>query len=438
MRRSRLLIDFSPLRRFPQFGILWSGFLIRTIGNQLTVVAVPYEIYLITHSSLDVGLVSLVQLGPLLAGSLFGGTIVDAFDRRKVLIGTQILLGSTSIGLALNAGSHHPAIWPLFICSAASAGFQGVDSPASSALIVSVVDRETIVGANALWQALFSSGQVAGPALAGVLLKFFPVETVFWIDVASYAFSLVTVLRLERPAPLHPDGERELGFSAMFGGLRYLRGHQPLQGIFLADLNAMVLGMPRALFPALGLVRFHGGPTAVGLLYAAPGVGALAGALVTGWVGGIRRPGMAVLVAVAAWGGAIALFGLTPIFWLALVLLGVAGAADVFSAVFRGSILQLETPRDMLGRMQAVQIAVVTGGPRLGDLEHGAVASISSPEIAVVSGGIACVLGVVLLARLLPRFVERELDHRNLAAEVPTEAAGPGAPGGDAPAGEDR
>ena len=415
MRRSRLLIDLTPLRRFPQFRILWTGLLVRTVGNQLTVVAVPYEIYRITHSSLDVGLVSLVQLGPLLAGSLFGGTIVDAFDRRKLLIGTQILLASTSVGLALNAGARHPALWPLFVCSAASAGFQGVDSPASSALIVSVVDRETIVGANALWQALFSTGQVAGPALAGILLQLFPVETVFWIDVCSYAVSLVTVLRLAPPAR-QPDAARELSFAAMLGGLRYLRGHQPLQGIFLADLNAMVLGMPRALFPALGLVRFHGGATAVGLLYAAPGFGAMVGALLTGWVAAVRRPGRAVLLAVAAWGGAITLFGLTPIFWLALVLLAMAGAADVFSAVFRGSILQLETPSGMLGRMQAVQIAVVTGGPRLGDLEHGAVASVSSAEVAVVTGGLACVLGVVLLARLLPRFVDRELDHRNLPA----------------------
>ena len=293
MRRSKLLIDLSPLRRFPQFRILWSGFLIRTIGNQLTVVAVPFVILRITKSSFDVGLVSLVQLGPLLVGSLFGGTIVDSFDRRRLLIGTQILLASDECRAPLlNPGAHHPAVWPLFICSAASAGFQGVDSPASSALIVSVVDRQTIVGANALWQALFSTGQIAGPAIAGVLLSRFPIETVFWIDVASYAVSLVTVLRLSRPPALHPDGGRELGLRAMLGGVRYLKGHQPLKGIFLADLDAMVLGMPRALFPApRPVVRFHGGATAVGLLCAAPGFGVRSpGRSSPGWVSAVRRP----------------------------------------------------------------------------------------------------------------------------------------------------
>lgn len=410
MATGRLFIDLSPLRRFPQFRRLWSGFLVRSIGNQLTVVAVPYQVFRLTHSSLDVGLVSLAQLGPLVIGALFGGTIVDAFDRRRLLVMTQVLLASTSIALAWNSGGGHPGLWVLFVASAASAGFQGIDSPASAALIVSTVGRETIVGANALWQALFSTSLVAGPALAGVLLSRISINLIYWIDVSTYAVSLVQVLRMAKPAPLE-RANREFGFKAMVGGLQYLRGRGALQGIFLADLDAMVLGMPRALFPALGLVRFHGGAGAVGALYAAPGAGALIGALVTGWVRRVRHQGRAVLLAVAGWGGAITAFGLCP--WLvpALVLLGLAGACDVFSAVFRGSILQLETPTELLGRMQAVQIAVVTGGPRMGDLEHGAVASAAGTMTAVVSGGVACLAGVALLWRLLPSFARHTSDE---------------------------
>jgi MFS family permease len=195
--------------------------------------------------------------------------------------------------------------------------------------------------------------------------------------------------------------------------------------VFLVDLNAMIFGMPRALFPALGLNHFHGGATTVGLLYAAPGVGALVGALFTGWVGGVTRQGLAVLVAVTIWGIAIALFGLVPWLALGLILLGIAGAADMVSAVFRSTILQLETPGPLLGRLQAVQTAVVTGGPRLGDLESGAVASLAGTEVSVVSGGLLCLVGVAVLAKRLPRFTRLGIagDH-DAAADEETGAGG--------------
>jgi MFS family permease len=421
MARSRLWIDLDPLRRFPQFRLLWTGFLIRTIGNQLTVVAVPLQVFRLTHSSLDVGLVSTVQLAPLLVGSFLGGSLIDSLDRRRLLLCTQLLLAATSVGLALNA-AHRPSLWPLFLCSAMAAGFQGVDNPASSAVLVHVVPRDTIVSANALWQALFNVGQVAGPAVAGILLTHLSIQIVFWLDVASYGCSFVMIWRLAPiPRPVRAVGSAT-GFGAMFEGLRHIRRHQPLQGVFVADLDAMVFGMPRALFPAMGLLRFHGGATAVGLLYAAPGAGALLGALVTGWVTRVRRQGRAVLVSVMAWGVGVALFGVATDLALALCFLALAGAADVFSAIFRGSILQLAAPSSLLGRIQAVQTAVITGGPRLGDLEHGAVAALTTPEISVVSGGIACVLGALALVRLLPGFDRFELGS---ITEAHTGAAAP-------------
>ncbi|HUY07460.1 MAG TPA: MFS transporter [Acidimicrobiales bacterium] len=410
MPKRRLFIDLTPLRRFPQFRLLWFGLLIRTVGNQLTVVAVPYQIYRLTHSSLDVGLVSISQLGPLFIGSLIGGNLADSFDKRRLLIATQLLLASTSVGLALNS-SGHASIWPLFVCSSFQAGFSGIDSPTTTSLSVRIVDRETLVAANALWQMLFNVGQVAGPAVAGLLLIKLSIGSVYWIDVATFGASLVAVLVMRIEREVATGVRQALNFTQMLVGFRYLKKNHPLQGIFLADLDAMVLGWPRALFPAMGIVRFHGGAGAVGLLYAAPGMGALVGALVTGWVSRVRHAGRAVLINVAGWGIAITLFGLVHSLTLALILLGIAGAFDVFSAVFRGAILQLKTPRDILGRMQGVQISVVTGGPRLGDLEHGAVGSIFGSQFAVVSGGIACVAGVLVLARFLPGFTKLVVGH---------------------------
>ena len=192
--------------------------------------------------------------------------------------------------------------------------------------------------------------------------------------------------------------------AAFVEGLRYLARHQVLQAVYLVDLNAMVFGMPRALFPALAVLRFHGGAETVGLLYAAPGAGALLGASLAGWVTTIRRQGLAVLLAVTAWGAAITAFGFASALVLALVLLGLAGAADVISAVFRSTILQLEAPDALRGRLQAVQTAVVTGGPRLGDLESGAVAAAIGVANSVIAGGAICLVGVAVLAQRMPRF----------------------------------
>jgi predicted MFS family arabinose efflux permease len=402
MARRRLLVDIGPLRDSQPFRRLWSGYLVTTLGSQLTVVAIPYQVFRLTHSSLDVGLIGLAQIVPVLGGSLFGGSIADAVDRRRVLLATQITLAVCSVGLALNAASAHPALWPLYALSAISACVASIDTPTRSAVFVNLVDRSMFASANALWQLLFQVGQVAGPAVAGLLLGQVGIASVYWIDTATFAVSLLAVASL--PA-LRPDGGgTRFGLRSIAEGLRYLKGRPILQGAFVIDLNAMILGMPRALFPALGLTRFHGGAATVGLLYAAPGTGALIGAVLTGWVVAVRKQGRAVLVAVAIWGLAIAAFGLVPWLGAGLILLAIAGAADVVSAVFRGTILQLEAPEALRGRLSSIHTAVVTGGPRLGDFEAGAVAAVSTPQISVVSGGLGCVLGVGLVAWLMGRF----------------------------------
>ena len=402
MARVRVLADVTPLRQSAAFRRLFVGQLVSFLGTQVTIVAVAIQVYRLTESSFAVGMVSLVQLPPLLLGSLIGGAIADSTDRRRLLAIMQILLGVCGAGLAVNAMLPDPALWPLYAFTAIAAGFSGVDRPARSAVIPAVVGRSQVPAAFALWQIHLTLGLALGPAVGGLLVGRFGLATAYWVDVATFGLALVAVLGLP---PLPPEGGgTPVTRSSILDGVRFVRTNQALQGTFVIDINAMVLGMPRALFPALGATVFGGGAQTVGLLFAAPGVGALLGAVTSGWVGQIRRQGLAVLVAVAVWGAAIALFGVTSWLPLALVLLGVAGAADVVSAVFRNTILQLAVPDALRGRLSALHIAVVTGGPRLGDAEAGAVAALAGNRVSVVTGGLGCMVGVAVVARLLPEF----------------------------------
>jgi MFS family permease len=423
-----ILLDLTPLRRSADFRALIAGLGVSTFGTQLTAVAVPFQVYGLTRSSLYVGLVSLAQLFPLILGSLFGGSLVDAVDRRRMLLVVEALGALSSAGLALNA-DFGPVLWPLFVFPALTAALSGMDSSARGAMVPGMVGLGLVPAANAMFQALFQTGGIVGPALAGLLLAGAGARVVYWVDVFSYLVALVAVLAIspQRPssgaagaAPVRP------GWRSTMEGLRFIRRSQPAKGAYLIDLNAMVFGMPRALFPALAATVFGGGATTVGLLYAAPGAGALLGAVTSGWVGRVRRQGFAVICAVIVWGLAIAGFGLVRVLPLALLLLAVAGLADVISAVFRGTIIQLAAPDSMRGRLQGVQMAVVAGGPRLGDLEAGVVATAFGETVSVVSGGLACVAGALLLARLLPGF-----RHQRSAMG----ASGPEADGATGPAG---
>jgi predicted MFS family arabinose efflux permease len=423
-----VLLDLAPLRRSRDFRLLTGGQLVSVLGTQLAAVAVPYQVYRLTGSSLDVGLVSLAQLLPLVAGGLGGGVIADAVDRRRLLMGVQVALAVCSAGLALNAG-HSPALWPLFVLPALAAGLAGLDDAAQSAIIPALVGRRDVPSANAMFQALFQLGLVVGPTVAGLLLAGTGIQIVYWADAASFGVAFATIAMI---APQPTGRERGERLPSVMEGFRYLRGRQALQGAYLIDINAMVLGMPRALFPALAATVFGGGARTVGLLYAAPGAGALIGALTTGWVSGVRRPGRAVIIAVLAWGLAITGFGMTG--WLpagaalpaALALLAAAGWADVISAVFRDTIIQLSAPDDLRGRLTGLQMAVVNAGPRLGDVESGLVASLYGATASVLSGGLGCVAGALVIARLLPAF-------RQLRAPEP--AADPDLPRRQAPVG---
>jgi len=434
-----VLLDLTPLRRSRDFRALIGGLGVSTFGTQLTAVSVPYQVYEITHSSLYVGLVSLAQLFPLIFGSLFGGSLVDAVDRRRMLLVVEALGALSSAGLALNA-DFGPALWPLFLFPAVTAALSGMDSSARNAMVPGMVGLASVPAANAMFQALFQTGGIVGPALAGLLLAGAGVRAVYWVDVCSYLIALLAVLAISAQPP-SAAGEARVrpGWRSTMEGLRFVRRSQPVQGAYLIDLNAMVFGMPRALFPSLAATVFGGGATTVGLLFAAPGAGALLGALTSGWVSRVRRQGLAVIFAVIVWGLAIAAFGVVRFLPLALLLLAIAGCADVVSAVFRNTIIQFAAPDSMRGRLQGVQMAVVAGGPRLGDLEAGAVATVFGDTVSVVSGGLACVAGALVVARLLPGFRKErsalEATDQDVA-EAASEVIGEIEPGGPVDVGE--
>ena len=422
----RLVIDLAPLRRSRDLRLLIGGQLVSVLGTQMTGVAVSYQVYRLTRSSLDVGLVSLAMLLPLVIGALAGGAAADAADRRRLMLVVTALMAACSAGLAVNAGTA-PSLWPLYVLPALAAGLSGFFDAALQAVIPNLVGRSDVATANAMFQAVFQLSLVAGPSAAGLLLAGTGIRFVYWIDVASFGATIVSVLLMApqapagapgsaRPAdsaglarPARPARPRRPGVRSLAEGLRFIRGRQAIQGASLIDLNATFFGLPRALFPALAATKFGGGASTVGFLYAAPGAGALLGALTTGWVGRTRSQGRAVIIAVLVWGAAIAGFGLVTWLAAALALLAIAGWADVISAVFRNAIIQLSVPDAMRGRLMGVQIAVVTGGPRLGDVESGAVAAAFGDTVSAVSGGLACIAGALVLARLLPGFRRQQV-----------------------------
>jgi hypothetical protein len=401
-RLGRLWLDVSPLRDSPAYRRLWVGELFVAAGSQLAAVALPYQVYRQTGSSLAVGLIGLAALGPLLLGSLAAGAIADAFDRRRLLILSQLASVAGCMALALMTAAGRPPLGLLYVLAALLAFAFSIESPVRNAVIPSLVGLDRVPAASALNQIVDQTSQIAGPALAGVLLAAFGIATTYTVGVVGFGLGVVVALGLPS---LRPIGDVTApGWAALVEGLSFARSQPALLGTFLVDLNAMVFGMPRALFPALAAGTFAVGPRGLGLLYAAPAAGALLAALSSGWIAHVRRQGMAVMASVVAWGLAIAVFGLVPgdLFWLALVLLGVAGAADVVSAVFRNTIMQQVAPDQLRGRMAALHIAVVTSGPRLGDAESGLVASATSVSFSVVSGGVICIAGVALMQLLAP------------------------------------
>ena len=371
------------------------------MGSNMRLVAVAWQVFELTGSTVAVGLVGLAEVIPLIAISIFGGAIVDRADRKRLIAGAQVGLILSSSALAAVSFAGRPSVLWIYVLTAVASGFNAIDRPARSALLPHVIPAEKLTAAMALRQVLFQTTTIIGPAIGGVLIDVVSVAWVYAIDALSFSAALVA-LRWVPDIPIASQpGQTRL--QAVKEGLAFAYRTPVLMSIFVIDLVAMIFGMPRAVFPALAKDTFEMGAQGVGILYAAPAVGALLGALTTGWVSSIRRQGLGVILAVATWGAAITLEGVSLFsLGLTLLFLAVAGAADVVSAVFRGTILLQKTPDALRGRLNALNIMVVTGGPRLGDVEAGLVAGAVGAPASVVIGGVACLLGAGVVARAYP------------------------------------
>jgi MFS family permease len=411
---ARVAIDTRPLRSSPSFRWLWLGQTVSYIGSQVVGVAVPYQVYQLTGSTLAVGLVSFVELLPLLTLTLIGGAIADAVDRRRLLLWTEAALLLTGVGFVVNASLDEPRVWALYVLGFLAASFFCLGVGAMRSLTPHLVPEDQIVAASNLNGLYSNLGAVAGPALAGLLIAAIGLPLTYVLDVVSFGASLLSIWVLPR-IPSDPEADRP-GLRSVVEGFRYLKNHRVVLGSFLVDSNAMVFGMPSALFPALAANHFGGGATTVGYLYAAPYAGALLCSLTSGWTSHVRRQGLAVLVAAGLWGAAITVFGLLDSLWLALVFLAIAGGADLISALFRSAILLSATTESMRGRLAGIEFAQVASAPTLGNVEAGLVASLTSIRFSVVSGGVLCVAGTVVIGLLLPALARYD-------AKAPREVA---------------
>jgi MFS family permease len=393
-------IDVGPLRRRRDFRLLFIGQGVSFFGSMITYVAIPYQAYQLSGSSLVVGLLGLAELVPLLAAAFIGGALADAFDRRRLMQLTELSFAAASLVLVANALLPQPQLWVLFVMSALLATLDGLQRPSLDALTPRLVQRDEVVAAGALGSFRTTIGMIAGPAVGGVLVATAGVPATYAVDTATFSVSLIA-LRMMRAVPPPPEAEPP-SLRRILEGLRYAGSRPELMGTYIVDIVAMFFGMPMALFPA---VASHlGGAGVLGLLYAAPAVGSLLATVTSGWAARVHRHGAAVCIAAAIWGVGIVGFGLAPNLALALLGLVIAGGADMLSGIFRGTIWNQTIPDHLRGRLAGIEQVSYSTGPLLGNVESGAVASLAGVRASIVSGGILCVAGVAVAILALPAF----------------------------------
>ncbi|MDT7800845.1 MAG: hypothetical protein QOI78_4278 [Actinomycetota bacterium] len=401
----RIIVDTRPLK-IPAFRRLWLSTVVTAVGTQLTAVAVPKQVFDITGSSAYVGLSGLVALVPLLVFGLWGGAIADAVDRRKLLFVTNVGVAITSALLWLQAFMNFGSVWLVLGLLAVNQAFFAINMPTRGAVVARLVPAELLPSANALSTTMSTFGAVFGPLLAGALIPVLGLSTLYLIDVIALTITLFAVWRLPSIPPLNGPSRRA-GVRDVVDGFRYLAGQKILLASFVADIIAMVFGMPRALIPEMAERTFGdppGGGPALGWLYAALPAGAMLIGLFSGWLTRIHRQGVAVVISICAWGAAVAAFGLAHSLWLAVVFMAAAGAADMVSAVYRMAILQTATTDEMRGRLQGVFTVVVAGGPRIADLTHGWGAAAFGTAATATVGGLLVIVLVLASMLVLPAF----------------------------------
>jgi MFS family permease len=418
-----IAVDVRPLRH-KDFRRLFIGQGVSFVGFQLTAVAVPVQMFAITRSSFWVGLLGLAALVPLVIFGLYGGAVSDAFDRRRLYIWSSCIVWAATGALLLQALLHaHSRVLLLAVVAVQTVGFS-VSAPVRGAITPRLIPPEEVAAGNTLNFTMSNAGTVAGPLIAGVVIARGGYAWAYGIDAALFTVGLYAALRLP---PIPPLGEKvRPGVRAVLDGLSFIATRPVLLGSFAVDIAAMVLAMPRALFPQVAVDRFHD-VGAVGWLYASIAIGSIVAGLGSGWIGRVRRQGRALVFAVVVWGVAVAAAGLAHQLWLAVLLLAFAGAGDLVSAVYRQTILQTYAPDEMRGRMQGVFTVVVAGGPRLGDLRAGLTAGAAGLTVSWVAGGVACVVVVVILAAAIPALWHYRVEGAaGRTAPDPAASAAPG------------
>ena len=406
-------MDLTPLRH-RDYRLLFIAQFVSFLGTMITYVALPYQMYRATGSSLSVGLLGIAELVPLLATAFIGGALADAVDRRRMAVVTDMALaaGSVALAIAATAGSGAPI---LYAVAAWMAGVGGLQRPSIDSLVPRLVEKHEIPAAAALGMFRGSVGMIAGPAIGGVLIATIGLGPTYLVDAASYLVSLVCLWSI-RPVPPIASAERP-SVAAVFDGFRYALRRQELIGTYMVDFIAMVFGMPLALFPALA--DRLGGSAVLGLLYAAPAVGALGISITSRRTARVHQHGRAVMCAATIWGMAIVAFGLCTTLWPALAWLAVAGAADAVSGIFRSTLWNQTIPDALRGRLASIEMVSYTSGPLLGHLEAGIVAAMFGVRTSVISGGVLCVIGVLACGLWLPRFVRYDARQSAPAIRVP-------------------
>ncbi len=409
-----ILADTTPLKT-PAFRRLWLANIVTVIGAQLSIVAVPQQVFQITLSSAYVGLTGVFALVPLIVFGLWGGALADVMDRRTLLMITTCGLIGTSALFWLQAFLDLNNVWIILVLLAVQQAFFAVNQPTRSAILPRILPAEQLPAANSLNMTVMNFGAIAGPLSAGILIYLIGLEALYLIDTFALFATLWAVFSLPSIPPAK-TGQRA-GLRSVFEGFAYLATQKVLLASFVVDIIAMVFGMPRALFPQIAHESFgdpaSGGPV-LGMLFAAMSAGAVIGGVFSGWLPRVRRQGLAVVICIVVWGVAMIGFGVavglaadgaTAIaLWFALAFLALGGGADMISAAFRSTMLQQVATDEMRGRLQGVFIVVVAGGPRVGDVLHGAAASVGTAA-AAAGGGVLVVIGVSIAALALPAFI---------------------------------
>lgn len=396
-----MIINLSIFRRNRNYTLLYLGQFTSFLGTMVTGIALPYQIYTETHSTLMVGLLSLVQLIPLLFTALIGGVFADRYHRRMLLLIAEFTLSLGSLTLAWNAAQSSPHLWLLFITSALMSAFNGLHRPALESIVQQIVAKEDYVNVGALSTLKSSICMIGGPALGGLIIANFGIVATYSVDVVSFAISLSALLlmtHIPKPSTAMTDST----WTSLKQGCRYAFSRQELLGTYYVDFLAMVFGMPTALFPAIAMS--FGGAKILGMLYSAPAVGALLISFFSGWTKHVKRHGKAVALAALAWGVAIIGFGLASNFYLALFFLVLAGGFDGISGMFRSIMWNETIPNQYRGRLAGIEMLSYLSGPKLGDTEAGLVAAAFGVSASIISGGVLCVVGVLACCYFMPIF----------------------------------